>query len=442
MKRQQIFAEQPSGYSSCGDSSALSPCLSPYGWTAALLNLTFSTLVSEGFSDIGRRLRAFARFPRRLIRYSVFFVCSVALLACGHRTNELGADRPDASTTTQLFTAVWSPRQFAAEDSKPKIAAALSSLIRNFHNLDRKPLSGLSDPPSQALLRAHRAVLLDIQDRLESGSKESARLRLQGLTQSCIACHVRKKASINFIGALPVFADHSFESQLAAAEFLFATRQFDKANDAFFALARKMGLIESGSLQAIQALQLWLMEEVGVKRNFAGAEQRLQTFLSETRLKESARPAVESWKIELHELNHRPVPNIGPLTEAQDLLHPIETARSIEDDNSHLVKTLYAASLLHKVLEQSPPSGLRGKAVYLLGLAYAHLPIRSAEVLRDLYLQECIFEFPGTLEAQRAYQLYENFFESEHAGNGQLHLEADQIERLVGLRRLAFGEEA
>ena len=125
------------------------------------------------------------------------------------------------------------------------------------------------------------------------------------------------------------------------------------------------------------------------------------------------------------------------MLEASELLDEVKSNSSIESDELTLVQTLRATTLLHGYLEGDRTSAERQTPTYLLALAYSHLPISVFDGFRELYLEQCIREFPGTTEAQAALKIYKQNLEIENSGSGGLHLDDESKAKLDELTKLA-----
>ena len=97
------------------------------------------------------------------------------------------------------------------------------------------------------------------------------------------------------------------------------------------------------------------------------------------------------------------------------------------DGRDDQVLLLRGTALLHKALESdSQKPEARSHALYLLGAAYNRLPMFFAESWSDMYLEQCISEFPGTADAKNAFRVMKESITEEFTGSavtgGQLGL--------------------
>lgn len=373
--------------------------------------------------------------------FTLLIIPALIAGACSRKpTPGLTPEMRDAyKAVSSLFGYVWAPAMFDDPANEKEITTLLDRLADDFHRVENKASDAMFEPGFTTSLFTQRQSLKDISKRFKSGQKEYANWKLRGLSANCIACHSRFNAPIDFLGAPPQPVAGDFEAQMALAQFLFASRQFEKASDSLMRLAKSVGRADSGSAYAFRALELWLVIEVRVKDRPAAAVEDLEDVLEEIKFADYEQQAVRSWIAELKELESRPAFTVDPLTEAQGLLNPVLEANSEDSDNAHLVKTLKASALLHVQLQGMPRSDRRRKAAYLLGLSYAHLPIQVFQGFREQYLEQVIREFPASEEAKRSFVIYEDLIETENSGSGGLHLDKEQVRELKELRNLAYG---
>lgn len=383
----------------------------------------------------------------RAVCYFVLFILSVtALFACTRNggPKELRGEMKDIYTaTSQLFTYVWSPKEFSRQKSHEKILSLLDHLISGFHNVEAVSPVQSFEPGFRITLATHQALLMDVRKRFQAGDKEYANWQLRSLSFNCISCHTRYNANTDFIGEAPQGDDESVIARLAQAEFLIASRQFEKASANLHSLALSLGQTPAASESLLETLKLWLVVQVRAKEDFPNAAHTLAELIPRLNLSMEFQRLVKRWVKSLERISD-PIPS--PTEErtqlARTLLAPLYPDASIGEQEMNLVETLHATSLLHALLEQPLVPTVRREALYLLGVAYYQLPVATFETFRELYLEQCIREYPGSQAAQDSYRLYEKYLERTNSGSGGLHLDADLQQKLAQLKALAFQQNS
>lgn len=407
---------------------------------------------------------------------------TVAIAGCQHRATTptpIAPEMRDAySATSQLFGYVWNPAAFNQPSNERTIEGLLDRLAGDFHRVERKAPLTMFEPGFAVTLRTNREMLGDVRRRFSSGAKDYAMWRLRSLTETCISCHSRYNVPSDFVGAPPQPTDSSFDARYGSAQFLFATRQFDRAANDLYALAEGIGSAPSGGKDAIRALELWLVIQVRVKSRYAEAAKELERLAPKFHTGPYPQDLLRTWSRELRMLEKPDNAAKTPLEAAQHLLSALaperglapvqggkekhgkksakghkskahsaalgapfheEESRTEDTDLALLPRTLRATAILHTLLPTEQELSIRRRASLLLAQAYVHLPIETFAVFRELYLEQCIREFPGTDEAKVAFQRYESLVRDSATGSGGEHLDQEQQKKLDELRQLSHG---
>jgi len=342
-------------------------------------------------------------------------------------------------TASQLYGYLWSPEKFAAKENHQKILALLEKLSTNFHRVEELTPVERFEPGFRVTFLTYQGMLKDIRARFADGDKDYANWALRGLTSNCISCHSRYEAPVDFIGSTPQIEANSLEARLARAEFLLASRQFDEARAAFIEIAKDSVAEAETGPQTLEALKLWLLIEARIKGRSEAAAKVLSDFRAEYAVPSEIEETIQFWEKDLRKTGTEES-RAAALDEAERLLQPVVSSPRISNDEHHLVTTLRATSILHNLLELPANKDTKRRATFLLAVAYQHVPINSLEIFRELYLEQCIREFPYTKEAQRAYEIYAEYLKVLSSGSSGLHLDQEDIRRLKVLRRLAYGD--
>ncbi|MFN8389867.1 MAG: hypothetical protein U0136_06230 [Bdellovibrionota bacterium] len=336
----------------------------------------------------------------------------------------------EAST---LLGLAWRPEQFVDPVHRDEILSVLDDLIRDGHLLTRS--EDPSSPDPTAPLLAQQQLLRDARDRFRGGDTDGAGSKLRGLTTNCISCHTRSHLSTSFVSALQTDA-RSPQSILTAGRLDLARRDYESAERLF----KQAAALTKGSRDSFVATELWLLSRISGGVAFTEIVSDLDALKADLQFEGAEDSAAVSWRRELNELENRPAPNVHPVTQAQDLLNPVLQAQTVRADELHLVKTAYALRLLEDSSATLPRTDLSRKATYLTAVAYLHLPLPDYSVMGEQLLVQTIREYPNSIEARRAYQLFEDMIEVGSGRPSGTVLSAEQIRSNAQLRRLAFGK--
>ncbi len=306
------------------------------------------------------------------------------------------------AATYELYSYAWQPDEFVAARNTKRISQLLHNIEDTFFRVEGGNHS--NEIGYRAALRAQQQLISNISTRFDDGEKEEANLKLRAVAGNCVACHTRSEVPGDFFGSEPPIGRSSLENQLAAVQYLFATRQFKRADEELLRYAEKTAIHPLAYKYSIRALELWPINQVRVHYLPRKTAENLQHLLSRLPLQYKDRDIVLNWISDLKNLPLESQPTRGQLHEAKLLLGNDIRNQSFAEDRNRLVRTLRATAILHNILQEKPPQP--EKASFFLALAYNHLPIEALDNLKDLYLQEVIMEFPGTPEAKEALAIY------------------------------------
>ena len=306
-----------------------------------------------------------------------------------------------------LYTYAWKPTEFYNDRNSKQIEQLLGRLADSFHNVQDLSFSESTEPGFAIALSTQGAVIAEAREAFASKDRSLANRKLRTLASNCIACHSRFKVEGNFFGSAPPIAASTLENQFAAAEYLFATRQFERANDELFRLGEMLKVEGIDSSYPFTALKLWLALHIRVKDTPGRALSMLNNFGIDSVDNAFIKEVLLSWVSDLQSLAEARHPKHALLVEAENLLGADLDSRTLEDDIKSLVPTLRATAVLHNLLRGQLPKKDKKKCMLLLARAYHHLPIESLAGNHERYLEELIVRYPGTKEAQVAYDLYQ-----------------------------------
>ena len=377
----------------------------------------------------------------KFIRAAILCVLAAGVFACAKRSPKaVQTEMRDAySAVHELYHYVWNAESFSKPENEAPIKTLLDRLSSDFHRVEKRTPTTYQEPGFEITLAANQEMLKDIRARFAAGNKDYANWRLRGLVGNCISCHTRYQGPIDFAGDTPQPVGSTFEERLAVGEFLTATRQFEKAAESLLLLAQVEGNVRGGTHNAIEALKLWLLVQVRVKDDFRPSAKDLETYLQRTSLTSDGVALVQSWRKGLLKIA-KMKNSTDVLAVTRMLLKPIARAPEFYQDDVELPLTLRATSLLHTFLaRQDLTVEQRREATYHLGLAYAHVNVRLLDTFRDLYLEQCVREFPNTRESRECFELFKDEVEFQSSGSGGVNLPESDATRLQELQKVAYG---
>lgn len=332
---------------------------------------------------------------------------------------------------------LWSRERFEAPENEKVIAGLLETLSSGFHRIESTPSRYAQEPGFYGTLNLLNDLLADSRNRFSEGNKGYALWRLRNSVDHCVTCHTRYEVKVDFLGTLPESASMNVYQR---AEFLLATRQFEAAGEAFLAAVKSP---PDGYLR-IDALRRWLLIYTRVHPEPRRALSELTALRKDVRFSKPEDEEIQAWLDSLRRWNNesRRV-EVTPIRRAE---HLIQQALALKDPmvgRNGTVELFRATGLLHTILEDGRPEATaqRSRALRLLGVAYSEVPFVFVSDLPELFLEECIREFPASEDARKAFQLYQHLVTLEYTGSGGTGLPAEVEATLRELYDLAFKSE-
>ena len=339
---------------------------------------------------------------------------------------------------TTVFPWSLDAQQFQAPAHRPHIQAALQALAQHAEHLDTH---GQEVPQSFGFLRRSLArSARDTAERYAQEQYEQARFLLQGLTETCFACHSR----------LPNLQPFALGQRFLAAtnvanlpvpqrlKLEVATRQFATALTTCETLLRA---------PEIPAADMWLMgvfEDylkliIRVRNDFPRAITVLTQFLERPDVPAVLRDQLLSWVKTLRELqSHGPIDEA--VVRARTLIDAGQRRNRFPADSQGFVHFVVASSLLHRWLTTSPAeTHVLGEAYYLLGIAETYISRTSRISEAPFFLETAIRLDPTSPIASNAYDVLNLYILTEYTGSLGTRVPSEVQEHLDALRRLRGG---
>jgi hypothetical protein len=314
-----------------------------------------------------------------------------------------GGPAPRAAITqglgpvTTLAPWLWSAQAFRDPKNQRAISRSLQTLAHLRHPFFKEPGSSSTGVGDLFGRQAERA-----QSDFSAGNTESARFRVQVLTQLCLGCHLREP-NRDFIDP-----SKSVEGlrlpPLQRAQYFATMRQFDLALEVWRVELQRPAVLESEQFEQFEALRLALKVAVRVKDSPELAQQLMAPLLSRAALPGFAMRELEVWHgaAMAWEAEHFVLAEQQPaalVARARTLVADTWAATNTGSMPQHFLSLLRAASYLDEAMRQEPDGLFRGEALYLLGVVHASISESPLWQLEWMYFEACIRENAGTPRA-------------------------------------------
>ena len=329
-----------------------------------------------------------------------------------------------------------SEERFFAQASEREISNLLRLISGNFHRIEDMEESYSREPGFASTLKIISQVLDDAKGRFAEGKKDYALWRLKVTSNYCISCHARIESHFDFSGQDEELAQMTaFER----AEFFFATRQFEKAKPAYIEAVRDPEL----PFLRLKALRKWLVIYTRVQPNPLAAIGDLTRIREEIEFSKYENQELKSWLASLRRWQNESSVVIDELRKAKHLISQGINMNEVQPAiGAGAVELLRGTAILHKLLSESGKKYEDSRASILLhlGIAYLNLSEYLANELPEMFLEQCIRDYPGSNEAKVSYQKYYDKIVSDYTGSGGTNIPPDVRQVLRELYELAYGK--
>ncbi|MCB0338082.1 MAG: hypothetical protein KDD53_00690 [Bdellovibrionales bacterium] len=332
----------------------------------------------------------------------------------------------------ELQPYLFSESKFSDNRNNAAIQEKLRALSDLFNDV-KSHSTNTAEPGFNSTLKSINEMLRDASNRFEEGNKGYALWRMRTVSNHCISCHTRFEVDISFIDSEKAPNLPPFEK----GEFYLATRQFEKAKMEFLKAARSPQADHS----TMDALRKWMVIYTRVRPDPKDAIKELKFFEKTLTLYPYEKEVISEWLESLKNWETEKPSKADSLRKAENLIRQSIHVQDDFSNNLGAIELLRASSLLHKSLEEHNrlSDQDRARALYLLGLVYSKLPLYFVNELPELFLQQCIREYPGTQNAKRSYRLYEELILLGFTGSRGTVLPDDVAAQLEELHNLAYG---
>lgn len=368
-----------------------------------------------------------------IISVCCFCMCVVGAFAEGEESSQLQKQMLAAYKAYEKLQPYMSSKPRFLDPAKhQEILESLTMLSNTFSEAAEAKAKFSQQPGFAATLAFVTSDLEDVRQRFVEGKKEYALWRLRKVDNYCATCHTSYAVDVKF-------TDNSKVTDglqaMKKAEFFLATRQYDKASEEFFAVAQ-----DENSSSKLEAVRKWLLVQIRVEKSPIETLRALQVLLKQRTWLRFEREELISYQSALIRWANEEENSVSKLRRAENLIRqgltPIDPLRS----EIGAVELLRATALLHGLLEQNGNLSTqeRAKALYLLGLSYAKLPLFAADELSNFFFEQCIRENPDSKTARRCYRVYSNEIYLSYTGSGGTHVPTEVQDHLHKLYEIAY----
>jgi hypothetical protein len=354
-----------------------------------------------------------------------------------------------SSTLSTLMPALYSDEEFNKLKDKPEFGKAVHRLSELSHSVNKKAMGDASrlphDDPSLKLISD---LLKDITKQaatsFDEGQKEYAQAMLKQATSLCFSCHTSNRLGPEFHAD----KDPEFFAKLNSqekADYLVATRNFDKASNLYSTAAHDVALAKAQNTEWRRAVRNAIALAVRVQRS---PDKALELVREVKKSKYHVSPSyledLKTWEASLKDWKSEGTRYASFENEAKNweyldwLAQKAQTLQKFPADRSAEIYFLRLSAATHEFLATYPESKKTADALYYLGLSYdAMRGFAGQWLLQDIYYESCIRQSPNTPTSKKCFEKYRDSMYLGYTGSRGTDLPLFILFRLQELGRLA-----
>jgi hypothetical protein len=287
-------------------------------------------------------------------------------------------------------------------------------------------------------------------DSLGSKNKVFAHSRLKAMTALCVSCHSQLSGAVSknaFVNIASNMARDRFDSDFAYANYLYLVRRFPDAVK-YFDLSIKNYMVHNqkappgmllddkvvnGELYTSLRRVLSIYTKINVEPS--KAILFLKKYNNDKGISKITRADINAWIDSLEKWRNFDSSKNSDIDEfIKKNLAGLETVKVINGE--HDITLLIASGVLSKFLNDHPASETTPQILYWLSIAERRLSTTYFFSLGDIYLKECILQFPASPYAQKCYREYEENVLFGYSGSGGTDIPPEERRELDRLKKL------
>lgn len=272
------------------------------------------------------------------------------------------------------------------------------------------------------------------------GNRAYARWMVNSTLGICMSCHTQVPAEGHPLSELK--SAKIFSSSFDKAEFLFAVRDFESANELFKKIVEDYPE-EGVSVDKIEkSVKRQLAYSIRIKRDLKSTETIVKTSLKNKELPEFLRRNLGIWDKQVVRWKKKKIPQVAK-TSAEQVLNFVEKELAVEAKIDHvvsaeprLISNLMISGLLYELLQAKPDSMYNPRIMLALAMTERELGHSFFFSLANMYLRECMVRYADSPVAPRCYKEYESEMIYSYTGSSGANLPEDVKTDLNGLKSI------
>lgn len=323
------------------------------------------------------------------------------------------------------------PKNFQKIDDSLKQMVALSEKISHEGKIKKTGFAISSKALNEQLREAELVYRV--------GNKDYSLWMLRSTLSVCMSCHTQLPATSTKFESLS--KDTFLTKPFDEAEFLFIVRNFDKAISLYDQVIDTYPTNKATQEHVEKSLARKVYYFVRVKRDLAGLSEGLKKNQKNKELPGMIRNRVKALQQAADKLKKDSYPDFTEAQQAElrkyaetELKEELkgEFSTSAEKEISYLK----VSSVLYKYLEQNPDSAIKPEILYWLSFCERRYEQKAFYSLPELYLKQCVTEFPGSTIAPSCLKEYQELVTMAYTGSAGTHIPKDVDRELKAMKEM------
>lgn len=282
--------------------------------------------------------------------------------------------------------------------------------------------------------------LKDVEDVFKTGNKSYALWSLRSTLGVCMSCHTQVPAVSTRFSTLN--ESRVLTNPFEEAEFLFVIRNFEEALKLYEKAVTGYPKNNVVLPDVEKALQRQLYYYVRVARDFKSLAGTLKKDKANSQLPKMTRERLQNLLSAVEAMKDEGYPQFTDDKKAE-LKAYVEKGLKEElsgDFSLDLPKkeigALKISSVLYEYLNRYPETSLKPEILYWLSFCEGRYRYQSMYSLPELYLKQCVVEFPHHPIAKKCLAEYQDLVTMSFTGSSGTHIPADVSKELQTLQDL------
>lgn len=274
---------------------------------------------------------------------------------------------------------------------------------------------------------------------VRNNSTAYAAKRLRSMTAICLSCHSQLKQD-EFATGIPKASQSMFSRPIDYANYLTLMRKFPEAVKQYeLALEQnlKNGAGKQSPEEITQAFKRILAIYTKMEFKPEAALEIIKKYKNHTQLPAILKETLAQWESSLEKWkSFNPKKQKSIASFMHKYLEPIRDEKAETAMGKNDVTLLVASGVLSQYLNDKPQSKLAPQILFWLGVADKQLGSTYLFSLGDLYLKECIQQYPKSTFAKKCYREYEDNLIFGYSGSSGTDIPEDEKKELARLKAL------